>query len=69
MIKSRIQFVCCGLSLALSLACGASQKPVPNDEVTVPINAEDEEALEPSPENANADSPGPDAGPAQLPEK
>ncbi len=67
MIKSRLQIVLCGFSLALSSACGAAQKPVPNDEVTVPINAEDEEALSSGPENSNAPSPAQDGGPAPAP--
>jgi hypothetical protein len=67
MIKSRLQFVLCGLGLALTSACGAAQKPVHNDEVTVPINAEDEEALSSEPENPNAPSPAQDAGPAPAP--
>lgn len=68
MIKSRLQLLLWGAGLALCAACGAQQKPVvPNDEVTVPMNAEDEEALDKGDETPNHAIPAYDAGPAESP--
>ena len=68
MIKSRLQLILWGASLALSAACGAQQKPVvPNDEVTVPMNAEDEAALDEGEDSPNDAIPVHDAGPAESP--
>jgi hypothetical protein len=68
MIKSRLQLILWGASLALWAACGAQQKPVvPNDEVTVPMTAEDEEALDKSDDSPKDAIPAYDAGPAESP--
>jgi hypothetical protein len=67
MIKSKLQLALCGGSLALSLACGSQQKPVPNDEVTVPMSVEDEEALDQGQETPNTATPVLDAGPPPGP--